>query len=102
MKRSNSSWVRLFVIATMAVICWRWRVRRRMVVGAGLGLVPVSSPACRAAGVSEVHHARGSGQASLHPGAEAGPGAGPGLFDEAMNLIEDQFYGDLPADEDVT
>ncbi len=24
------------------------------------------------------------------------------LFDEAMNLLEDQFYGDLPAEEDLT
>jgi len=104
MKRSNSSWVRLFVIAAMAVMLALAAFGGGMVVGAGLGSAngETASLPTLPGFLRSITPVDAAVQASPTPGAEQDLALDQGLFDEAMNLLEDQFYGDLPADEDVT
>jgi carboxyl-terminal processing protease len=75
-----------------------------MVVGAGFGLdvrETASLPALPGF-LRSITPVDAAVQASPTPGAEQDLALDQSLFDEAMNLLEDQFYGDLPAGEDVT
>jgi carboxyl-terminal processing protease len=103
MKTSNANLMRLVVIVTTALILTVAAFGSGLVVGAGLGVSSTETASLPAlTSLLDKEPASAASQASPTPTAEPDLVLDDSLFDEAMNVLEDQFYGELPNDEDVT
>ena len=104
MKNRSSNWARLFVFVTMALILILTAFGGGMMVGADMvsaGDETASLPALPAF-MKAATTGDAAEETSPTPTAEPDLVLDNNLFDEAMNLLEDQFYGNLPIEEDLT
>jgi carboxyl-terminal processing protease len=103
MTKMNSNWMRAFIIAVSAAILALAAFGAGMAVGASFGGDDVQS-----ASLQDLPALLNSTPAAVKAGAtvtatvEPDLGLDAQLFDEAMSLLETQFYGELPQGEDVT